>query len=121
MNTEINDGGPAFPIPESDYEDGRTGMTLRDYFAGQALAGILAGPIASQCRGGEAAETAPGPASERGAAEEVRLHLSQLQGQWWCGRGERGGPEDPHLPLPGLREDLREDLSLAGPSAGARG
>ena len=56
MNTEINDGGPAFPIPESDYEDGRTGMTLRDYFAGQALAGILAGPIVSQCRGGEAAE-----------------------------------------------------------------
>lgn len=44
----INDGGPAFPVPMVHY-DGNffnvtdTGMTLRDWFAGQALAGILAG------------------------------------------------------------------------------
>jgi hypothetical protein len=31
------DGGPAFPVK---YQSG--GMTLRDYFAGQALAGFLA-------------------------------------------------------------------------------
>ena len=55
MNTEINDGGPAYPITYQSYCP-YTGMTLRDYFAGQALAGILAGPIVSQCRGGEAAE-----------------------------------------------------------------
>lgn len=30
------DGGPAFPTPA------RYGMTLRDWFAGQALAGIIA-------------------------------------------------------------------------------
>ena len=30
------DGGPAFPLYEED------GMSLRDWFAGQALAGILA-------------------------------------------------------------------------------
>ena len=36
MNTEnqINDGGPAFPILRSD----QAGMSLRDWFAGQALA-----------------------------------------------------------------------------------
>ena len=33
-------GGPAFP---STYPN-RDGMTLRDWFAGQALAGILADP-----------------------------------------------------------------------------
>lgn len=31
------DGGPAFPTADND------AMTLRDYFAGQALAGLLAG------------------------------------------------------------------------------
>jgi hypothetical protein len=42
----INDGGPAFPRPESRGTSGATtlhgqnGMTLRDYFAGQALAGM---------------------------------------------------------------------------------
>lgn len=46
-----NDGGPAFPGP-SDYRQdgspvwgGATGMTLRDWFAGQALAGLLASQI----------------------------------------------------------------------------
>ena len=41
-----NDGGPAFPrVPwdVNDYTgDGSPGMSLRDYFAGQALAGMLA-------------------------------------------------------------------------------
>ena len=32
---EVNDGGPAFPVPS---EDSGPGMTLRDWFAGQALA-----------------------------------------------------------------------------------
>ena len=45
-----NDGGPAFPKPRDPYPncDGEpypsraTGMTLRDYFAGQALVGFIA-------------------------------------------------------------------------------
>jgi hypothetical protein len=51
MKTPSNDGGPAFPAPmfvrEADgqpmcpQEFGLGGMTLRDYFAGQALAGIV--------------------------------------------------------------------------------
>lgn len=42
--TKVNDGGPAFPItPENEMRaDGWVGrgMTLRDYFAAQALAGL---------------------------------------------------------------------------------
>ncbi len=46
--SKINDGGPAFPVgreeaisPVTDMggNDVSSGMTLRDYFAGQALAG----------------------------------------------------------------------------------
>ena len=40
MNNPINDGGPAFPITENGLQ-GYNGMTLRDWFAGQALAGLL--------------------------------------------------------------------------------
>ncbi|HIE4430012.1 TPA: hypothetical protein ACXM9H_000983 [Burkholderia multivorans] len=47
---EINHGGPAFPIPlaEGQGYQGHApcdGMTLRDYFAGKALSGLLAEPI----------------------------------------------------------------------------
>ncbi len=43
MDTPIKDGGPAFPTPDVTYPNsqvqfGQNGMTLRDYFAGQALA-----------------------------------------------------------------------------------
>jgi hypothetical protein len=42
MSTPINDGGPAFPRAVSHSDEGGThrgftGMTLRDYFAGQAF------------------------------------------------------------------------------------
>ena len=50
MNTPQNDGGPAFPQdaylldPNSTHDDIKAskGMTLRDWFAGQALQGLLA-------------------------------------------------------------------------------
>ena len=42
MENEIDDGGPAFPNPTTCATDG---MTLRDYFAGQALAGMTANPF----------------------------------------------------------------------------
>ncbi len=43
----INNGGPAFPIPlqKGQSYQGHApcdGMTLRDYFAGQALMGLIA-------------------------------------------------------------------------------
>ena len=54
MSTPINDGGPAFPVPSVSWKEkgedcvaiGTRGMTLRDYFAGQALAGMLGGGFA---------------------------------------------------------------------------
>lgn len=49
-----NDGGPAFPRPCGEYDDAslsggaynnsQSGMSLRDWFAGQALAGLAACP-----------------------------------------------------------------------------
>lgn len=42
MGAQINDGGPVFPIPVEDGLNYHGGMTLREWFAGQALAGILA-------------------------------------------------------------------------------
>lgn len=56
------DGGPAFAKPayrgatHEDYESGSDGMSLRDYFAGQALAGwlaSLAAPGAGLTKGSE--------------------------------------------------------------------
>lgn len=47
MTTERKDGGPAYPVIRVCDKSGvgtsagTPGMTLRDYFAGQALAGLL--------------------------------------------------------------------------------
>ena len=47
------DGGPAFPVAEVRDRDGNgitegaPGMSLRDWFAGQAMAGLLAHPVES--------------------------------------------------------------------------
>lgn len=52
MTITSKDGGPAFPTHDADPgTDPRSqtlsgGMSLRDWFAGQALAGILAGGFA---------------------------------------------------------------------------
>jgi len=40
--TKPNNGGPAFAHGGSDLDAPQEGMTLRDYFAGQALAGSFA-------------------------------------------------------------------------------
>ena len=41
MSTPIDDSGPAFPVSNDANNNGQLGMTLRDWFAGQALAGLL--------------------------------------------------------------------------------
>lgn len=46
MSAPINDGGPAFPSPTTYHLNGQVeygtfGMSLRDWFAGQVLAGIM--------------------------------------------------------------------------------
>ena len=40
--TKINDGGPAFPALWHEEHYASKGMSLRDWFAGQALAGLAA-------------------------------------------------------------------------------
>lgn len=51
--TEAKMGGGAFPT-DGAYAGYREGMTLLDYFAGQALAGMLARPdFVLFCDGGE--------------------------------------------------------------------
>ena len=40
--TTKNDGGPAFPRLDTESSCGAEGMTLRDWFAGQVMAGSLA-------------------------------------------------------------------------------
>jgi len=44
----VNDGGPAFPFDEKEgdgtHYHSHGGMALRDWFAGQALAGFCANP-----------------------------------------------------------------------------
>jgi len=51
MNTpeQINDGGPAFPNLGYNADKNYNGMSLRDWFAGQALAGMLAAKDKSFC------------------------------------------------------------------------
>jgi hypothetical protein len=40
--TDRSNGGPAFPLSvQPDFQYAEPGMTLRDWFAGQALAGML--------------------------------------------------------------------------------
>jgi hypothetical protein len=39
---KIKDGGPAFPVPDIDGGAVERGMTLRDHFAGLAMAAIIA-------------------------------------------------------------------------------
>jgi len=38
MTETLHNGGPAFPILKTDRHDTWPGMTMRDWFAGQALA-----------------------------------------------------------------------------------
>jgi len=44
VSTQINDGGPAFPLQSigPEFQPGYSGMTLRDYFAAAALQGLIA-------------------------------------------------------------------------------
>lgn len=55
---KIDDGGPAYPRPightpniGASFSRAQEGMTLRDYFAGQFLAGIAANPAMVNRRG----------------------------------------------------------------------
>ena len=46
--TQKPNGGPAYPNALGPDDYGQKGMTLRDYFAGQALAGYLSGKLVEE-------------------------------------------------------------------------
>jgi hypothetical protein len=60
----MNDGGSAFPISRPDWYEG--GMTLRDWFAGQAL-------IAVSCRWGGTLGDIDNAAAQRSAEIAYRI------------------------------------------------
>jgi hypothetical protein len=58
MSTPINDGGPAFPAPAYAANITDKGMSLRDYFAAQALLGVLVSPKYAQASTNDVVERA---------------------------------------------------------------
>ena len=77
MSTPINDGGPAFPLINEHTHPTtiNNGMTLRDYFAGQALAGILASANFGNTKdwiGGKAYEVADSMIAARTHQEDAK-------------------------------------------------
>lgn len=71
----MNDGGPAFPIPDVAHPNGQiqfgaNGMTLRDWFAGQALAGMASNGSYDQMTWEEQARAAYGAADAMLMARE---------------------------------------------------
>jgi len=59
--SKINDGGPAFPeaiavSPVGDVYPGMGGMSMRAYFAGQALPSVVIKCVPQECERGEAME-----------------------------------------------------------------
>jgi hypothetical protein len=66
---EIDDGGPAFPCDWVDFQPTtgeqvirlqHSGLSLRDWFAGQALVGLVASPATDHCTFGSVASSAYG-------------------------------------------------------------
>lgn len=77
--TERSDGGPAFPRPLSESSGSiipslygaQHGMSLRDWFAGQALSGLLASGLREAGRAAtDAYEIADAMLNERGANDD---------------------------------------------------
>ena len=74
MKTPSNDGAAAFPS-DNFGQPPQVGMTLRDYFAGQALAGILASANFGNVKdwiGGKAYEAADAMLAARERKEDAK-------------------------------------------------
>ena len=59
MKETKSDGKQAFPTGNPTH-GGNPGMTLRDWFAGQALVGLVASPATDNCTFGSVASSAYG-------------------------------------------------------------
>ena len=58
------DGGPAFPVPDSEYVSQDRGMTLRDYFAAKVLQATISNEEWNHWTTAQHAEYAFGAADE---------------------------------------------------------
>jgi hypothetical protein len=70
--TKIDDGGPAFPHGNPTH-GGHPGMTLRDWFTGQALNGILSNPALCDGSEGSLEEVADGFAKTAEAIADAMI------------------------------------------------
>lgn len=60
-----NNGGFAFPRPEGEHEYGQSGMTLRDYFAAQAIQNVQWNPLDTRLSAKRCYEIADAMLAER--------------------------------------------------------
>ena len=80
MNAKINDGGPAFPVPDvidhdrNYYQYGGQGMTLRDYFAAEEV--IVEGEMTAALA--EALMSSDIPKSDGSNIQIIALY------RWWA-------------------------------------
>ena len=72
MNRKTKEEIQAFPRPTNEYGEGQRGMTLRDWFAGRALAGCLAYSFNNPSWGDSLAEHCYGIADAMLKAREAK-------------------------------------------------
>lgn len=72
LRNVLNEGGAAFPVDSSGLKTSFIGMTLLDYFAGQAVTGVISSELAQNF-------VPPNVIAERAyaiAREMVKIHLA---------------------------------------------
>ena len=74
----INDGGPAFPHMAQGIIGNQQGMTLREWYAGQALAGVDMNNI-------------------RGTTQELAESMYEIADAMIAAREEQDDPRDPDV------------------------
>ena len=113
MNAK-HDGGQAFPVPAGNYSGGESwssddGMSLRDYFAGQALITAMHGPLWATSGDDDLAalayriadamlrERAAPPASVTHAASDLLAAARQALAMWQWDESAGGRSAREHL------------------------
>ena len=72
MSDQPKDGGPAFPQSGGQHYTSAKGMTLRQYYAGQALVGLLAVDDSTPC----VSQTPEGIEAERAEYVRSQAHIA---------------------------------------------
>ena len=110
MTTTPSDGGPAFPMPAAQFNRGGTvvrvepswGMSLRDWFAGQALNGLVAGFPHGQGR--------QVPPLDQFAAQAYELADEMIEARETGGKGDHIEKASAIVPPPSPTRDIIRGL-----------